>query len=89
MRRVLGFELRRFVKNRPSTQFEAYRLLESLDDLFSAHRRSGLVPGEYAPIQRAWVEAITPDGITPDELMEAIYPTRYVRGSDVLDVFGD
>ncbi|MEZ4216130.1 MAG: filamentous hemagglutinin N-terminal domain-containing protein [Myxococcota bacterium] len=87
-RRVLGFELRRFLKNRPSTQFDAYQTLEALDRLFSAHRRTGLVPGEYGPVQRAWVEAITPDGITPDELAEAIHPSRYVRGSDVLDIFG-
>ena len=84
----LGFELRRFLKNRPSTQFDAYQTLEALDRLFSAHRRTGLVPGEYGPVQRAWVEAITPDGITPDELAEAIHPSRYVRGSDVLDIFG-
>lgn len=86
--RVLGFELRRYLKNRPSSQFDAYQTLESLDRLFSAHRRTGLVPGEYTPVQRAWVEAITPPGITADELSEAIHPSRYVRGSDVLDVFG-
>ena len=28
-------------------------------------------------------------GVIQSELMEAIYPTRYVRGSDILDVFGD
>jgi len=89
VRRVLGFELRRYLKNRPSTQFTAYQVLESLDQLFSAHRRSGMVPGEYAPIQRIWIEAITPDGIAPAELAEAIQPSRYVRGSDVLDVFGE
>jgi filamentous hemagglutinin family protein len=88
-RRVLGFELRRFVRNRPSTQFEGYQVLEKLDRLFSAHRRSGLVPGEYRPVQRAWVEAITPVGIDAAELAQAIHPSRYVRGSDVLDVFGD
>ena len=30
-RRVVGFELRRYVKNRPSSRFEAYRALEDLD----------------------------------------------------------
>jgi hypothetical protein len=88
-KRVLGFELRRFLRNRPSTQFEAHQLLERLDRLFSAHRRSGLVPGEYRPIQRAWVREINPLGIDASELAQAIHPSRYVRGSDVLDVFGE
>ena len=87
-RRVVGFELRRFVKNRPSTLLEAYRKLESLDDLFRAHRRLGLSPGEFRRIQNSWLRQIQPDGITLDELAEAIHPSRYVRGSDILDIFG-
>jgi filamentous hemagglutinin family protein len=87
-RRVLGFELRRFLRNRPSSQFAAHQLIDRLDQLFSQHRASGLVPGEYVPVQQAWVDQITPDGISPDELAQAIHPSRYVRGSDVLDVFG-
>ena len=87
-RRVVGFELRRFVKNRPSTLLDAYTTLESLDRLFRYHRRLGLSPGEYRRIQLNWLEEIQPDGITLDELSEAIHPSRYVRGSDILDVFG-
>ncbi len=87
-RRVVGFELRRFVKNRPSTLLEAYTTLDSLDTLFRYHRRLGLSPGEYRGIQRSWLRQIQPDGITLDELSEAIHPSRYVRGSDILDIFG-
>ncbi len=87
-RRVVGFELRRFVKNRPSTLLDAYRTLDSLDRLFRYHRRLGLSPGEYRRIQQRWLEQIRPDGITLDELAEAIHPSRYVRGSDILDIFG-
>ena len=87
-RRVVGFELRRFVKNRPSTLLEAYRTLDALDDLFRDHRRLGLSPGEYRRIQKSWLREIQPDGITLDELAEAIHPSRYVRGSDILDIFG-
>jgi filamentous hemagglutinin family protein len=87
-RRVVGFELRRFVKNRPSTLLDAYRTLDSLDALFQYHRRLGLSPGEYRDIQRNWLRQIQPDGITLDELSEAIHPSRYVRGSDILDIFG-
>lgn len=87
-RRVIGFELRRFVKNRPSTLFDAYQTLEQLDELFRFHRRLGLSPGEYRPIQQEWLRQIQPDGITLDELSEAIHPSRYVRGSDILDIFG-
>jgi hypothetical protein len=87
-RRVIGFELRRFVKNRPSTLLEAYQTLESLEALFRYHRRFGLSDGEYLPIQRSWLRRIQPDGITLDELAEAIHPSRYVRGSDILDIFG-
>ncbi len=87
-RRVVGFELRRFVKNRPSTLFEAYVTLESLDSLFRYHRRLGLSPGEFRGIQKDWLRQIHPDGITLDELSEAIHPSRYVRGSDILDIFG-
>ena len=87
-RRVIGFELRRFVKNRPSTLIRAYQTLESLDALFRYHRRLGLSPGEYRGIQAEWLREIQPDGITLDELSEAIHPSRYVRGSDILDIFG-
>jgi hypothetical protein len=88
-RRVVGFELRRFVKNRPSSLFAAYKALEDLDLLFALHRGLGLTPGEYRPIQAGWLEAIRPEGITTRELAEAIQPSRYVRGSDVLDIFGE
>ena len=88
VRRVIGFELRRFVKNRPSTLITAYDTLESLDLLFRYHRRLGLSPGEYRKIQREWLREIQPDGITLDELAETIHPSRYVRGSDILDIFG-
>jgi len=88
-RRVVGFELRRFVKNRPSSLFAAYKALEDLDTLFAMHRGLGLTPGEYRPIQAGWLEAIRPEGISTRELAEAIQPSRYVRGSDVLDIFGE
>jgi hypothetical protein len=88
-RRIVGFELRRYVYNRPSSQFHAYQELQSLDALFRHHRRSGLTPTEYGIIQRAWLESIQPEGISLRELAEFIHPSRYVRGSDVLDVFGD
>jgi hypothetical protein len=88
-RRVVGFELRRYVKNRPSSQFAAYQALEDLDTLFAYHRDLGLTPGEYKPIQRSWLVDIKPEGITIEELAEAVWPSRYVRGSDVLDIFGD
>ncbi len=88
-RRVVGFELRRYVKNRPNSLYEAYRTLEDLDTLFALHRSLGLTRGEYRPIQARWLSAIQPDGITTEELSEAIQPSRYVRGSDVLDIFGD
>ncbi|MBJ21412.1 MAG: hypothetical protein CL933_18550 [Deltaproteobacteria bacterium] len=87
-RRVIGFELRRFVKNRPSSLLEAYTTLDQLDALFRYHRRLGLSPGEFRRIQRGWLEQIRPDGITLEELAEAIHPSRYVRGSDILDIFG-
>ncbi len=87
-RRVIGFELRRFVKNRPSTLFAAYETLQSLERLFRYQRRLGLSPGEYRPIQAEWLRQIQPDGITLDELAETIHPSRYVRGSDILDIFG-
>ena len=87
-RRVIGFELRRFVKNRPSTLIEAYQTLESLDTLFRYHRRLGLSPGEFREIQLEWLKEIQPQGISLDELSEAIHPSRYVRGSDILDIFG-
>lgn len=88
-RRVVGFELRRYVKNRPSSLYQAYQLLEDLDTLFAQHRGLGLTPGEYRPIQGRWLAAIQPEGITTQELAEAVQPSRYVRGSDVLDIFGD
>ncbi len=87
-RRVVGFELRRFVKNRPSTLLDAYATLESLDALFRYHRRLGLSPGEFRRVQSGWLRQIQPDGISLDELAEAIHPSRYVRGSDILDIFG-
>jgi hypothetical protein len=88
-RRVVGFELRRYIFNRPSSQFEAHQALQALDSLFRHHRRSGLAPAEYGVIQQQWLERIQPEGITRRELGELIHPSRYVRGSDVLDVFGD
>lgn len=88
-RRVVGFELRRFVKNRPSTLIEAYTTLEDLDALFRYHRRLGLSPGEFRRIQRGWLATIKPEGISLDELAETIHPSRYVRGSDILDIFGE
>ena len=86
--RVVGFELRRFVKNRPSTLIEAYTTLEDLDALFRYHRRLGLSPGEFKRIQHDWLRKIQPDGIALEELAETIHPSRYVRGSDILDIFG-
>jgi len=86
--RVVGFELRRFVKNRPSTLIEAYTTLEDLDALFRYHRRLGLSPGEYKRIQEGWLRKIQPDGIALEELAETVHPSRYVRGSDILDIFG-
>jgi hypothetical protein len=88
-RRVMGFELRRYVKNRPSSRYEAFKVLEDLDLLFALHRDLGLTPGEYGPIQHKWLEAIQPEGITTAQLAEAVRPSRYVRGSDVLDIFGE
>jgi hypothetical protein len=88
-RRVYGFELRRFVKNRPVTLIQAYETLDELDRLFRYHRRLGLTPGEYRAIQLDWLRQIQPEGITLDELSEAIHPSRYVRGSDILDIFGE
>ena len=87
--RIVGFELRRFVKNRPSSLYEAHQMLEDLDLLFAMHRSLGLTPGEYRPIQKRWLQVIKPDGITTGELAEAIHPSQYVRGTDVLDIFGD
>lgn len=86
--RIVGFEFRRFVKNRPSSLFAAYQALEDLDALFRAHRNSGLSPAEFQRIQAGWLEDIQPEGIGLDELAEAIFPSRYVRGSDILDIFG-
>jgi filamentous hemagglutinin family protein len=88
VRRVIGFEFRRFVKNRPSTLIEAYSTLESLDALFRYHRRLGLSPGEYRQIQREWLRDIQPEGITLEEFAETVHPSRYVQGSDILDIFG-
>ena len=64
-------------------------ILELLDDLFSLHRQLGLTPGEYKPIQEKWLEQIQPEGITTSELSEAIHPSRFIRGSDILDIFGE
>ncbi|MFP6580383.1 MAG: hypothetical protein VCC02_11370, partial [Myxococcota bacterium] len=88
-RRVVGFEFRRYIKNRPNSQFEAYRALEDLDALFLHQRRSGLAPAEFEHVQHAWLEEIAPDDITPAELSQAIFPSRYVRGSEILDVYGE
>ena len=89
VRRVVGFEFRRYVRNRPSSQFEAFQTLTDLDLLFRRHRSSGLVPAEYRRIQAVWLEEIAPEGISIRELGQAIHPSRYVRGSDILDIFGD
>ncbi|MFP6564488.1 MAG: hypothetical protein VCC68_08425, partial [Myxococcota bacterium] len=88
-RRVVGFEFRRYIKNRPNSQFEAYRALEDLNALFLHQRRSGLAPAEFEHVQHAWLEQITPEDITPAELSQAIFPSRYVRGSEILDVYGE
>jgi filamentous hemagglutinin family protein len=88
-RRIVGFELRRYVYNRPSSQFHAYQELQKLDALFRHHRRSGLSPTEYSAVQKRWLETVRPEGISLRELAEFVHPSRYVRGSDVLDVFGD
>lgn len=88
-RRVAGFELRRYVKNRPSSLFAAHQVLEDLDRLFRQHRSSGLAPAEYRRVQSDWLARIQPEGISLDELAEAIHPSRYVRGSDILDIFGE
>jgi hypothetical protein len=88
-RRIVGFELRRYVYNRPSSQFHAYQKLQALDALFRHHRRSGLTRAEYSAIQQRWLDAIRPEGITVLELSEFIHPSRYVRSRDVLDVFTD
>jgi len=87
-RRVLGFEFRRYVRNRPSSQLDAYVALEALDTLFSYHRNLGLTPGEYNRVQRRWLESIKPEGLSVEELAEAVHPSRFIRGSDILDVFG-
>ncbi|MDP6978594.1 MAG: hypothetical protein QF570_08320 [Myxococcota bacterium] len=88
-RRVLGFEFRRYLRNRPSSQFDAYLALEDLDALFSYHRKLGLTPGEYSRIQLRWLATIKPEGISLEQFAEAVHPSRFVRGSDILDVFGD
>ena len=88
-RQVLGFEFRRYVRNRPSSQFEAYMALEDLDTLFSYHRNLGLTPGEFSRVQLRWLESIKPEGISIEELAEAVHPSRFIRGSDILDVFGE
>ena len=88
-RRVVGFEFRRYIKNRPSSQFEAYRALEDLDSLFVHQRRSGLVPSEFQHIQYEWLTKVVPEGITVEELSQAVFPSRYVRGSEILDVYGE
>lgn len=88
-RRVYGFELRRYIRNRPSSQYEAYRTLRELDLLFRVHRRSGLAPGEYERIQQGWLRQIQPEGISVDELGEAIHPSGRRRSGDILDIFGE
>ena len=88
-RRVVGFEFRRYIMNRPSSQFAAYQALQELDSLFRNQRTSGLAPSEFFHIQKPWLDEIVPEGITSDELSQTIFPSRYVRGSDILDVFGE
>jgi hypothetical protein len=88
-RRVVGFEFRRYIMYRPSSQFAAYQALQELDSLFRNQRTSGLVPSEFSHIQNPWLVEILPEGITSDELSQTIFPSRYVRGSDILDVFGE
>ena len=88
-RRVVGFEFRRYIMNRPSSQFAAYQALQELDSLFRNQRTSGLAPSEFSHIQNPWLVEILPEGITSDELSQTIFPSRYVRGSDILDVFGE
>ena len=88
-RRVVGFEFRRYIMNRPSSQFAAYQALQELDSLFRNQRTSGLAPSEFSHIQNPWLKEILPEGITADELSQTIFPSRYVRGSDILDVFGE
>ncbi len=87
--RVIGFEFRRYLMNRPSSQAKAYQWLRDLEPLFRSHRNSGLSAGEYRRIQREWLLEILPEGISVDEFAELIHPSRYVRGTDVLDIFGD
>ena len=88
-RRVLGFEFRRYLRNRPSSQFDAYQVLEDLDALFAYHRNLGLTTGEYTRIQHRWLADIRPEGISIEEFAETVHPSRFVRGSDILDIFGD
>jgi hypothetical protein len=88
-RRIVGFELRRYIYNRPSSQYLAYQALHSLDLLFRHHRRSGLTPAEFGAIQREWLRQIQPEGISVAQLSELVHPSRYIRGSDVLDIFGN
>jgi hypothetical protein len=88
-RRVHGFELRRYIRNRPSSQYEAYRTLRELDALFRVHARSGLAPGEYERIQEGWLRQIQPEGISLDELAEAIRPSGRRRAGDILEIFGE
>jgi len=88
-RKVVGFEFRRYVKNRPNSLFDAYQIFEDLDALFDHHRALGLTAGEYRPIQAGWLAQIQPEGISISELSEAVHPSRYVRGTDILEIFGD
>ena len=68
---------------------EQYRLLnEELIPALEAEGIRFIRRTRWTPVQREWLREIQPDGITLDELAEAIYPSRYVRGSDILDIFG-
>ena len=49
----------------------------------------GLAPREFTQIQHEWLKLVLPHGISVEELGQAIHPSRFVRGSDVLDIFGD
>ena len=68
--------------------FEAGSREDVLEALLRYHRALGLAPSEYERIQAGWLAAVKPDGISPEEFAEMVHPSRYVRGSDVLDVFG-
>ena len=41
----------------------------------SSQRRSGLAPSEFQHIQREWLAKVVPEGITVDELSQAVFPS--------------